>query len=213
MEDTSSPRSRRAAQREDARSQLLDAAVTQLSGGGLRELTHRKVERRAGLAQGSVKYYFGSLDGLVEALLTHLVVADVPLVLEVSPAQRAHALATGDTSALLARAQQVVDAVATDPDRVRARFHLYLHAASNPRWQGHVARAREEFVRRIAASLPGPAAEAGARFVCAVVDGILLDQLSAPSPVMEQYAASYLLAAGAAGAQLAEGPAPGHAPG
>ena len=98
----------------------------------MRGLTHRRVEQRAGLAQGSAKYYFGSLDALVEAVLAHLLTEELPLVLDVSPEERADAMAKGETGALLAHAQTVVDAVTARPERVRARFHLYLHAAGDP---------------------------------------------------------------------------------
>lgn len=167
------------------------------------ELTHRKVEQRAGLAQGSLKYYFGSRRALVESVLTHLAEVDLPLTMEVSAHERERALATGDTRALLAQAQSVVDAVLARPDEARARFHLYLAAAGDPSLQPLVHAARDVFVGRIARSLPGPGAEAGARFVCAVLDGMLLDQLSAPSPVVHAHAARYVLAAGAVGADLA----------
>lgn len=169
----------------------------------MRGLTHRRVEQRAGVAQGSAKYYFGTLDVLVESVLEHLLAEELPLVLEVSPAEAAAADA-GDQSDLLARAQAVVDAVSARPDRVRARFHLYLHASGDPRLQEVITAARDAVVASIAASLPGPHAEVGAHFVCALVDGMLLDQLSAPSDVVDAHAARYLLEAGAAGARLAQ---------
>lgn len=168
----------------------------------MRGLTHRRVEQRAGVAQGSAKYYFGTLDVLVESVLQHLLAEELPLVLEVSPEEAARA--DGAPGDLLARAQAVVDAVGARPDRVRARFHLYLHASGDPHLQEVIAAARDVMVASIAASLPGPHAEVGARFVCALVDGMLLDQLSAPSDVVDAHAARYLLEAGAAGARLAQ---------
>lgn len=177
----------------------------------MRGLTHRRVEQRAGLAQGSAKYYFGSLDALIEAVLAHLLVEELPLVLDVSPEEGAEAAAKGEMGELLARAQAVVDAVTARPDRVRARFHLYLHAAGDPHLEEVVAGARDVMVGRIAESLPGPGAEVGARFVCALVDGMLLDQTSAPSEVVDTHAARYVLAAGVAGARLAQ-EEPGGAP-
>ncbi|HIZ99860.1 MAG TPA: TetR family transcriptional regulator [Candidatus Janibacter merdipullorum] len=205
MEDTPVRDARRPGRGQQARHRLLEAAVAQLADVGMRGLTHRRVEQRAGLAQGSAKYYFGPLDALVEAVLTHLLTEELPLVLEVSPEERADAMAKGETEALLTRARAVVEAVSARPDRVRARFILYLHAAGDPHLEHLVGEARDVMVARIAESLPGPAAEVGARFVCALVDGMLLDQLSAPSEVVEAHAARFVLAAGAAGAQLARG--------
>lgn len=204
MEDTPDTVGRRANQRRQARTQLLEAAVAQLADAGMRGLTHRRVEQRAGLAQGSAKYYFGTLDALVESVLEHLLAGELPLVLDVSPQEVAEARSGGDTTALLARAQSVVDVVTERPDRVRARFHLYLHAAGDPRLQQVVAEARDVMVARIAESLPGPRAEVGARFVCALVDGMLLDQVSAPNALVDENAARYVLEAGAAGTRLAQ---------
>lgn len=170
----------------------------------MRGLTHRRVEQRAGLSQGSAKYYFGTLDVLIECVLEHILAEELPLVLEVSPQEAAGAGPSGDPHDLLARAEAVVGAVTARPDRVRARFHLYLHASGDRHLQGVIGAARDVMVARIAASLPGPRAEVGARFVCALVDGMLLDQLSAPSGVVDEHAARYILEAGAAGARLAQ---------
>lgn len=195
-------RPERAQQRRTATAKLLDAAVAQLAHDGVPGLTHRKVEERAGLAQGSVKYYFRSSDGLLEAVLRHLADRAVPLVLTVSPKER-EAAAAGDTGALQQRAAQIAESMLADPEEVRARLHLYLHAAGDPRLTALVAAQRDRFVAAIKTSLPGPGSEAAARFVCAVVDGILLDQVSAPHPAVERNAASYLVAAGAAAAVIA----------
>lgn len=197
----------RTQQGQTARDRLLEASVAQLAEGGMRELTHRKIERRAGVAQGSAKYYFGSSEGLIKAVLTHLLDEELPLVLDVDP-HRTDSAPEEDASALLVRAQHVIDAVMSRPDRTLARFHLYLHCASHPSLQALVAAARDAFVERIARSLPGPSPEIGARFVCATVDGMLLDQLSAPDPAVDADGARYLLAAGRAAAELAAGRPP-----
>ncbi len=176
--------------------------MLQLSSAGVPGLTHRKVEQRAGLAQGSVKYYFGSSDALVEGILQHLADQSLPLVLTVSPAER-EAAEKGAGEILLRHAQQVAKEMLAQPDYVRARLHLYLHAAGHPRWQALVTAARDRLVAQVAESLPGPSSAAAARFVCAVVDGILLDQVSAPSRTVERFAGRYLLAAGGAAATIA----------
>lgn len=158
------------------------------------------------MAQGSTKYYFSTIDALIEAVLAHLVEADLPLVLDLSAAERATLLAGADLSPLLARAQAVADAVLARPDLVRARFHLYLAAATNPALRRLVDDARGVFVAQIEQVLPGPGSHVAARFLCALVDGLLLDQVSAPHPVTEAHAAHYLLAAGSAAASLAAQP-------
>src|SRR5690606_37039413 len=102
----------------------------------------------------------------------------------------------------------VAEAMLGRPDDVRARFQIYLHATGNARLQGQVAAARDRFVHKIAESLPGPQSEVAARFVCAVIDGILLDQVSAPNPLVQDNAARYLLAAGSAANMIANDPRP-----
>ncbi|GAB3718720.1 hypothetical protein GCM10027590_18090 [Nocardiopsis nanhaiensis] len=173
----------------------------------MRGLTHRKVEQRAGLAQGSTKYYFGSSDALAEAVLDHLAALELPLVHAISEAER-EAAAGGDDGALLRRAQTVAEAMLARPDHVRARFHLYLDASGKPRQEAIVTAARNRFVAKVAQSLPGPNSLAAARFVCAVMDGILLDQVSAPDPVVREHTATYILAAGAAGMHIAASKVP-----
>lgn len=204
MEDTSGHPGR-AQQGREARRRLLDAAVAQLADAGVRGLTHRKVEQRAGCAQGSIKYHFGSSDALIQAVLDHLAGRDLPLVLEIPAAGEGPPEETGR---LEQRAQEAAEAMLARPDDVRARFQIYLYAAGNARLQGQVAAARDRFVHKIAESLPGPGSEAAARFVCAVIDGILLDQVSAPNPLVQDNAARYLLAAGSAGNVIANDPRP-----
>lgn len=202
MEDTARAEASRTDRGREARSRLIEAAITQLADGGMRALTHRKVEQRAGLAQGSAKYYFGTHAALVDAVLAHLIDLELPLVLEVDPDERDEPT---DSRDLLDRAQRAVDAALQDPHRVRARFHLYLHAAGDPDLQARIRVARDAFVTRIAASLPGAQSEAGARFVSATIDGLLFGQVCAPDPTVSAYAARYVLAAGTAGALLAAG--------
>lgn len=165
----------------------------------MRGLTHRLVEERAGQAQGSVKHHFGSIEGLVEAVLNHMAAIELPRVLHPAP----DASLEGVTS----QAQAIMDAVYSRPDLARARFELYLHAVGRPELQAIIARARDRFVDSIAEALPGPNAEVGARFVAAVMDGLVLDQISAPHPTLSTHAGVMVAHAGLAGRRLAEGPA------
>ena len=194
MEDTGRP-ARRTSRGEATRQRLLQAAVELLADNGVRGLTHRRAEERAGVAQGSAKHHFGSWDGLVEAVLAHLVEQDLPLVLAPGPA---------DTPAeLVARAQAVMDTVWSRPHLARARLALYVHAAGRPHLQRIVGEARDRFVAQIAAALPGPDAELGARFVAALMDGLVLDQLSAPHPDLAAHAGRLVVHAGLAGRTIA----------
>lgn len=195
MEDTPSA-GRRNRRGEETRRALIDAGVAQLAEGGMRALTHRLVEERAGQAQGAVKHHFGSLDGLVEAMLDHMVSIDLPLVLRADGG-------SADLDGLIAQAQAVMGVVASRPDLSRARLALYVEAAGRPRLQEIIGEARERFVGQIAASLPGPDSELGARFVAAFMDGLVLDQLSAPHPALVGQAGTLVVHAGYAGSLIA----------
>lgn len=89
----------------------------------------------------------------------------------------------------------------SSPNRAASKA-LYLYATAHPELQEIIRRARNEFVTRLAAALPCANPEAVARMVVAMIDGLLLDQISAPEDVVEQYASMFVLAAGAAGMQL-----------
>jgi len=154
----------------------------------MRDLTHRKVERRAGLAQGSTKYHFGSLGGLVEAVVERMVEIELDTVMTVPPSLLAEADATGQVpEAVWQQARAVCAEILARPALLRARFELYLHAIGRPGLQDIIRRGRERFVARTATALTadrgGPAvaqAASGARMVLALVDGMVLHHLSAP---------------------------------
>lgn len=191
------------------RRRLVDAAIEQLAEHGMRDLTHRKVERRAELAQGSAKYHFGTLDGLVEAVLERMVEIELASVMVVPPEVLVAADATGTIpDEVWQRARAACAEILSRPALVRARFELYLHAVGRPALQDIIRRGRERFVARTAAALrgdtresgPGAASadsdtegsadgitathradsESGARMVLALVDGMVLHHLSAP---------------------------------
>lgn len=63
------------------RSDLADAAIETLASAGMRGLTHRAVDRAAGLPEGSTSYYFRTRQALLQAVverLAELTVADIP---------------------------------------------------------------------------------------------------------------------------------------
>lgn len=197
-----SPHPRAAAARA-MRVRLIDAAIHQLAHEGMRGLTHRRVEHRAGVSQGLVKHHFGTLDGLIEAVLTHMVDSQIPLVPLVDPEAQADALASGTIPpAFVAQFDQIMAATFADRDAARARFELYLHAADRPELQAIIERAREAFIERTAQSLPSADPKAAARMVLALIDGLLLTQLAAPSDDLAARAGQYVIVAGAAGMHL-----------
>lgn len=181
------------------RARLVSAAIGQLAEEGMRGLTHRRVEQRAGVSQGLVKYHFGSLDGLIEAVFEQMAELEIGSVMRVDAAQQAAGLATGAMPVEVWQAARASYAALMDrPDLVRARFELYLHAARRPELQDLIRRGRERFIDAVAESLPSADPRAGARMLLALVNGLLLHQLSAPEQAVDELAPAYLIAVGAA---------------
>ncbi|WP_432560035.1 TetR/AcrR family transcriptional regulator [Granulicoccus sp. GXG6511] len=189
------------------RARLIEAAIGQLAHEGMRGLTHRRVEQRAGVSQGLVKYHFGSLDGLIEAVVDHMADIEIRAVMRVTPEQHAQAAATGQVPpAVWQAAREAWAAVIAQPELVRARFELYLHAGRHPGLQAAIRRGRERFVDAAAASLSSAEPRAGARMVLALVTGLLLHQVSAPDETVDEWAPAYLLASGFAASLLPDSP-------
>lgn len=185
------------------RARLVAAAIDQLADVGMRGLTHRRVEQRAGVSQGLVKYHFGSLDGLIEAVVDHMADVEIGAVMRVTPGQHAEAAATGQVPPdVWAAARATWRAITADPRLARARYELYLHASRHPELQAPIRRGRERFLAATAASLASPDPRAGAQLVLALASGLLLHHLSAPDEALDAAAPTLLIAAGAAAGLL-----------
>jgi AcrR family transcriptional regulator len=171
----------------DRRDQLLAQALELLAQGGLGAVTHRAVERAAGVPHGSVTYHFGSRDELVDALVDHLVAT-----CEADLAQIARDVAmalAGLAGRLDADGGLDVDAVAgvlvrwMDDGRARhlARFELELAGARDPRLRVRMTEAASVFWRLcepivLAMGSVDPARDG--RAMAAAIDGLLLDRLA-----------------------------------
>ena len=58
------------------RAEIADAAITTLARDGMRGLTHRAVDRTAGLPEGSASYYFRTRQALLKATVDRLAELD-----------------------------------------------------------------------------------------------------------------------------------------
>lgn len=164
--------------------------MTVTGEGGLRALTHRAVDARAGQPPGSASYWFRTRGDLIAATLGHLAETD-----EADLARAAVPLADGD-GVPLADGDRPAAALAgllltwLGPDRVRtlARMELFLAAARDPALQPALARWRAGF-RALARPLAG--SDRAALLLVAAVDGLLLDRLTRPA---DPYTAAAALA-------------------
>ncbi|MCK9875448.1 TetR family transcriptional regulator [Frankia sp. Ag45/Mut15] len=160
------------------REAVLDAAIEVLGSGGSRALTHRAVDRRAGVAEGTTSNYFRTRQALVAGVLARI-------------ARRESAPSTSP-AAVPTDAEQLVAVIAErlrfllGPGRTLtlARHALFLEAALDPRLRPDLLAESapwwelgETFLRGL--GVPDPRTRS--RLLFAYLDGLLADQLARPS--------------------------------
>ena len=159
------------------RDEIADAAIATLAAEGMRGLTHRAVDRTAGLSEGSTSYYFRTRHALLQAVverLAELTTAELPAV------RSADLDGLGDQAARL-----VEHWLTTGRDRQLARYELTLESARRPELREVLADAGAG-VRAMVADLLEAAGvaepERRAEAFTAFVDGLLFDQIAGPGP-------------------------------
>ena len=103
---------------------IADAAIATLARDGMRGLTHRAVDRAAGLPEGSASYYYRTRQALLQATverLAELDIADAPAL----PQQDLEAFAD-------ATAEILQSWLTTGRQRQLARYELSLEATRRP---------------------------------------------------------------------------------
>ena len=155
------------------RTELADAAITTLARGGMRNLTHRAVDRTAGLPEGSASYYFRTRQALLQAAVERLADLDMAEI----PALPQHDL---DAMARAA-AGLVQDWLTSGRERQLARFELALEATRRPELREALvasgARIRAMVADQFAAAgISEPARRASD--LAALLDGLLFDQIA-----------------------------------
>ncbi|MEV4220712.1 hypothetical protein [Nonomuraea sp. NPDC049725] len=168
------PRSRRAA----------DAAIEVLADEGMRGLTHRAVDARAGLPPGSTSSCFRTRLALLDALLARMLELDEASIVRLPPdawssRERVAATLAGLLAHWLGPART----------RTRARMELYLDAALHAALRAQLDAASARFLHLAATGLRAagvPGADDAARMLVAQLDGVLFDALARPLPVAAQ---------------------------
>lgn len=119
------------------REDLADAAITTLARDGMRGLTHRAVDREAGLPEGSTSYYFRTRQALLQAVVERATEVDTA-EMEVS------SLEDPDTAATVI-ASVLEEWVTTGRERQVARFELALEATRRPELRASLVARQEVF--------------------------------------------------------------------
>lgn len=155
------------------RTEIADAAISTLATHGMRGLTHRAVDRTAGLPEGSTSYYHRTRQALLQAMverLAELTTAEIP------------ALRSGDLDELTDQATGLVQQWLTaGRERQLARYELTLEATRRPELRQLLENARAS-VRSTVAELLDAAGvvepERRAHDFTAFLDGLLFDQIT-----------------------------------
>ena len=153
------------------RTDLADAAITTLAREGLRGLTHRAVDRAAGLPEGSTSYYFRTRQALLAAVVERLA--------EVDAADLSDASGTQDIVELTVQVME--HWLTVGRDRQLARYELALEATRRPELHETLVTAGARIRARVTALLAArdvPEPDERAHDFAAYLDGLLFDQLA-----------------------------------
>ncbi|MEV4567594.1 hypothetical protein AB0K12_27825 [Nonomuraea sp. NPDC049419] len=166
------------------RQRAADAAIEVIAEQGLRGLTHRAADARAGLPAGSTSSCFRTRRSLLEGVLERLLELDEPAVTRLPPG----AWSTRDQAAATL-AGLLKHWLGPARIRTRARMQLYLDAGDGALLRAELDAAGERFVRMAEEGLRAagvPDAGRAARMLVAQLDGVLFDACARPSPEKEE---------------------------
>ena len=140
----------------------------------MRGLTHRAVDRAAGVPEGSTSYYFRTREALLEGTLDRLA--------ELSNAE----LADVNAKDLNSVAGLLEHWLTAGRDRMLARFELTLESTRRPALRATMERLGGEFRTKAESMLSEadiPDAKRRAANLVAHIDGLIFDQLAEVGPV------------------------------
>jgi len=161
------------------RAEIADAAITTLARDGMRGLTHRAVDRAAGLPEGSASYYFRTRQALLQATVERLAELDSAEMLPSTglPMQAGHEL----NAFAVAAAAIIENWLTAGRERQLARYELALEATRRPELRDALvasgAAIRAMVASRFAAAGIRQPDQRAADFV-AFVDGLVFDQIA-----------------------------------
>lgn len=165
------------------RDELCDAAIGVIAREGLRGLTHRAVDRAAGVPEGSTSYYFRTRLALLSAITDRLLAVDL------ADAPPAPPDATIDLDAMAELASWTVSHwVGPGRDRMLARYEISLESVRRPTLRARFLEAGTVLrtgTAEIFAHLGVPDAQRVARDFVAMLDGLIYDQIAGAGGVRE----------------------------
>ena len=114
---------------EQRRRDLCDAAIELLAAEGARGLTHLRVDRHAGFADGTTSFYYQTRTALLHGALERVIELDVADFTDAL-----NATGDGEVDSLLGTLAEQAMRTAVEPERsrARARFELMMIASREP---------------------------------------------------------------------------------
>ncbi len=162
------------------RRDILTAATTVLARQGNRGLTHRAVDREAGIPEGSSSAYFRTRDALLGALGDF--VAD-RLAVDVEALGARLAGCPGDHERAVAEVSRLFSRWLEEPDLLTARLELTVAATRDPGLADRFTQWRDDLVAMVREVLAEAGEDGGesAETLVAALDGVLLASLLQPA--------------------------------
>ena len=172
----------------DRRSLLANAALEVLETEGGRGLTHRAVDRRAGLPQGSTSNYFQTREALLTAALRRLVELERPAVRSLEALLPGGPYEPRRAAELVAKHMRPW--LAADHAGLGvARHELFLEARRRPEFKLALDEVHREYLLLAERLLPGAGCcdpRAHAPELLAVLDGLILQSLLQPATALTE---------------------------
>ncbi|MFB9627637.1 TetR/AcrR family transcriptional regulator [Nonomuraea helvata] len=156
------------------RQEIADVAIGLLAAQGMRGLTHRAVDRAAGLPEGSTSYYFRTRQALLRATAERLADHTAAELTAVESSL------TNRDDLVEAAAELVGQWLTTGRERQLARYELSLEATRRPELREALLAGRARLRDMAARMLDGsgvPDADRLAGDLIAYADGLVLDHL------------------------------------
>jgi len=174
------------------RRELLRAALEVAADEGLRGLTHRAVDRRAGLPEGSCSAYFRTRRALQTALTEYVVGA---LAADVTALAEELRGCSGDSDRAVELTTGLFARWLDERELLRAKLELSLEGPRDPELAALLAASRSHLVGVVGGIMSAAEqahGDARAETLCASFDGILLAGLAKPDAERREFLARSL---------------------
>jgi len=172
-----------------------DAAVEVLSKQGSRGLTHRAVDRAAGLSEGATSNLYRTRGALVAATLERQVERELQIIAAIT--RPGPGASVDEVASFIAVVVQAFTS-SSSADLATARYELYLEGRRQDDFRPLLAEVRQEFMRLMAEVLADLGINSDARnagAAVAMIEGLSLNQLFHPESALSGDDLTYAVAA------------------